>query len=269
VAGATRAERGRWDERPSPEHWRPSWRSPVSPRSRTPSRIFSASSSRRIPARPPSPKIWVSAGRSARKPTSGCRACCNPIYAALDALEDILTELRPDPASSSASTWRPTAFAAKHARAGTRSNYFAAEYTRSLTPAARAGAARQRGPITRFTEEVVRDPAIGAFPPAVSVRGRNPELSAQVAPAQAGAACDRPLFTDGRQVTRLRESARGDYQDPYSEGEIRAESFAKLARRGWLSAAGVARVETLVDRLEQSAAPGRSGGRACEEDGGA
>src|SRR5882672_12409321 len=36
------------------------------------------------------------------------RACCNPIYAALDALEDIVTELRPDPASS-ASTWRPTA----------------------------------------------------------------------------------------------------------------------------------------------------------------
>jgi 2-methylcitrate dehydratase PrpD len=35
------------------------------------------------------------------------RACCNPIYAALDALEDALAELRPSPDKSSASTWPP------------------------------------------------------------------------------------------------------------------------------------------------------------------
>jgi hypothetical protein len=55
-------------------------------------------------------------------------------------------------------------------------------------------------------------------------------------------------FTDGRQVTRLRESARGDYQDPYGEGEVRAK-FRELAGLV-LSPAGVARVEALVDRLD-------------------
>jgi hypothetical protein len=56
-------------------------------------------------------------------------------------------------------------------------------------------------------------------------------------------------FTDGRQVTRLRESARGDYQDPYGDDEIRAK-FRELAGVV-LSPAGVAQVEQLVDRLDQ------------------
>jgi hypothetical protein len=50
-------------------------------------------------------------------------------------------------------------------------------------------------------------------------------------------------------VTRLRESARGDYQDPYGEGEIRSK-FRELAGLV-LSSAGVARVEGLVDRLDE------------------
>ena len=49
-------------------------------------------------------------------------------------------------------------------------------------------------------------------------------------------------------MTRLRESARGDFQDPYGEGEVRAK-FRELAGVV-LSPAGVARVETLVDRLD-------------------
>ena len=44
------------------------------------------------------------------------------------------------------------------------------------------------------------------------------------------------------------ESARGDYQDPYGEDEVRAK-FRELARVV-LSAAAVARVEALVDRLD-------------------
>jgi 2-methylcitrate dehydratase PrpD len=56
-------------------------------------------------------------------------------------------------------------------------------------------------------------------------------------------------FTDGRQVTRLRESARGDFQDPYREDEIRTK-FRELARVA-LSASAVARVEELVDRLDE------------------
>ncbi len=55
-------------------------------------------------------------------------------------------------------------------------------------------------------------------------------------------------LTDGRQMTRLRESARGDYQDPYTDDEIRSK-FRGLAGMV-LSPAGVARVEGLVDRLD-------------------
>jgi hypothetical protein len=49
-------------------------------------------------------------------------------------------------------------------------------------------------------------------------------------------------------VTRLRESARGDYQDPYGEGEVRSK-FRGLAGLV-LSPAGVARLEATVDRLD-------------------
>ena len=62
-------------------------------------------------------------------------------------------------------------------------------------------------------------------------------------------------FTDGRQVTRFRESARGDFQDPYREDEVRAK-FRELAGVV-LSPEGVARVKALVSRLDEleSASP--------------
>jgi len=55
-------------------------------------------------------------------------------------------------------------------------------------------------------------------------------------------------FTDGRQVTRLRETARGDFQDPYGEDEVRPK-FRDLAGMV-LGADGVTRVESLVDRCD-------------------
>jgi 2-methylcitrate dehydratase PrpD len=80
----------------------------------------------------------------------------------------------------------------------------------------------------------------------VTVR-EDPDLSAQVPrlkPARVTV-----TFTDGRQVTRLRESARGDYQDPYGEDEVRSK-FRELASLV-LGPAGVTRVEALVDRLDE------------------
>jgi 2-methylcitrate dehydratase PrpD len=56
-------------------------------------------------------------------------------------------------------------------------------------------------------------------------------------------------LTDGRQITRLRESARGDFQDPYREDEVRAK-FRELAGLV-LSAGAVTRVEELVARLDE------------------
>jgi 2-methylcitrate dehydratase PrpD len=56
-------------------------------------------------------------------------------------------------------------------------------------------------------------------------------------------------FTDGRQITRLRESARGDFQDPYREDEVRAK-FRELAGVV-LGRGAVTRVEELVDRFDE------------------
>src|SRR5713101_1590273 len=171
------------------------------------------------------------------------RACCSPIYAALDALEDILTELRPSPDSIERIEVATYRFAA-NMRESDPVNYFAAKY--SLPHAAAALVLRGNAGYHAFTEEVVRDPAIAAFRRRVTVR-EDPDLSAHVPrlkPARVTV-----TFTDGRQVTRLRESARGDYQDPYREGEVRSK-FRELAGLV-LSSAGVARVEGLVDRLDE------------------
>ncbi len=122
-------------------------------------------------------------------------------------------------------------------------NYFAAKY--SLPHAAAALVLRGTAGYRAFTEEAVRDPAIMAFRRRVTLR-EDPKLTADVPrlkPARVTV-----TLTDGRRATRLRESARGDFQDPYTEAEIRAK-FRELAGVV-LSPAGVKRVESLVDRLD-------------------
>ena len=171
------------------------------------------------------------------------RACCNPIYAALDALEDILAEEKPLPESIARVDVATYRFAA-NMRDPDPINYFAAKY--SLPHAAAAVILRGNAGYHAFTDETVRDPAIAAMRRRVSVR-EDPALNAGVPrlkPARVTV-----TFADGRQVTRLRESARGDFQDPYREDEIRAK-FRELARVA-LSPAAVARVEELVDRLDE------------------
>jgi 2-methylcitrate dehydratase PrpD len=171
------------------------------------------------------------------------RACCNPIYAALDALEDILAEHRPRPDSIARVDVATYRFAA-NMREADPGNDFAAKY--SLPHAVGALIVRGDAGYHAFTADAVRDPAIVAIRRRVTVR-EDPELNTHVPrlkPARVTV-----MFTDGRQVTRLRESARGDFQDPYREDEIRAK-FRELARVA-LSPAAVGRVEELVDRLDE------------------
>jgi 2-methylcitrate dehydratase PrpD len=170
------------------------------------------------------------------------RACCNPIYAALDALEDILTELSPRPESIERIDVATYRFAS-NMREPNPANYFAAKY--SLPHAAAALVLRGNAGYHAFTESVVRDPAIAAFRRRVTVR-EDPELSAAVPRLKPARVTVH--FTDGRQATRLRESARGDYQDPYGEDEVRSK-FRELAGVV-LSETAVARVEAIVDRLD-------------------
>jgi 2-methylcitrate dehydratase PrpD len=170
------------------------------------------------------------------------RACCNPIYAALDALEEILSELRPRPDDIERIEVETYRFAA-NMREPDPSNDFAAKY--SLPHAAAALVLRGTAGYHAFTEEAVRDPAIAALRRRITVR-EDPALSVHVPrlkPARVTV-----TLTDGRRATRLRESARGDFQDPYREDEVRAK-FRELAGLV-LSADGVKRVESLVDRLD-------------------
>ncbi|HMH50929.1 MAG TPA: MmgE/PrpD family protein, partial [Candidatus Acidoferrum sp.] len=187
------------------------------------------------------------------------RACCNPIYAALDALEEILTEHRPRPDGIERIEVATYRFAA-NMREPDPINYFAAKY--SLPHAAAALVLRGTAGYHAFTEEAVHDRAIGAFRRRVTVR-EDPDLSAQVPrlkPARVTV-----TLTDGRAFTRLRESARGDFQDPYREDEIRAK-FRELAGVV-LSPDGVTRIEALVDRLDELAQFGNFVA-ALREDGG-
>jgi len=136
------------------------------------------------------------------------RACCNPIYSALDALDDILTQLRPSPHSIERIEVATYRFAA-NMREPDPANYFAAKY--SLPHAAAAMVLRGTAGYHAFTDETVRDPAIAAFRRRVTVR-EDPDLTAHVPrlkPARVTV-----TLTDGRQLTRLRESARGDFLDP-------------------------------------------------------
>ena len=71
------------------------------------------------------------------------RACCNPIYTALDALEDILADLRPDPASIERIEVATYRFAA-NMRAPDPINYFRGQVL-AAPRGGRAGPARQRG----------------------------------------------------------------------------------------------------------------------------
>src|SRR3989440_5279727 len=87
------------------------------------------------------------------------RACCNPIYSALDALEDILTEHTPVPESIARVDVATYRFAA-NMREPDPINYFAAKY--SLPHAAAALILRGSAGYSAFTEEAGRDPALAA-----------------------------------------------------------------------------------------------------------
>jgi 2-methylcitrate dehydratase PrpD len=171
------------------------------------------------------------------------RACCNPIYAALEALEDALTALRPQSdeiARIDVATYR----FASVMRNPDPPNYFAAKY--SLPHAAAAVVLRGNAGYGSFTEAVVHDPALAALRHRVHIM-EDPEMSA-VAPRLKPARVTVTL-KDGRQSTSTCESARGDFQRPYQESQIR-EKFLELAALV-LTPDGVTGVEQAVNHCDQ------------------
>lgn len=169
------------------------------------------------------------------------RGCCNPIYSALDALEAALAELRPAPDEIERIEVETYRFASVMCQQQPV-NHFAAKY--SLPHAAAALAVLGTTGFRAFTAEAVADPVIAALRDRVFV-AEDPALSAVVPrlkPARV-----RLTLRDGRRTTRLCESARGDFQQPYGRAELEAK-FRDLAGTV-LPPDGVERLASAVGRL--------------------
>ena len=173
------------------------------------------------------------------------RGCCNPIYAALDALEEALADLHPAPddiAHIEVATYR---FASVMQNPNPP-NAFAARY--SLPHAAAAIVRHGHAGYSSFTDAVVHDPAIAALRQRVRIV-EDPALTAltpRLKPARVTV-----TLTDGRHSTRTCDSARGDFQRPYTAAEVRAK-FRDLARLV-LSPDGVATIEHTIDQFDHIA----------------
>jgi 2-methylcitrate dehydratase PrpD len=170
------------------------------------------------------------------------RACCNPMYAALDALEEALDELRPTPEAIERIDVATYRFAAAM-RNPHPPNTFGARY--SMPHAAAALVVHGHAGYGAFTEEVLHDPVIVALRQRVHIT-EDPALSAMVPrlkPARVTV-----TLKDGRRSVRTCESAKGDFAKPFTEAEIRAK-FRELAGVV-LTPAGVAALEAALDRSD-------------------
>ena len=170
-------------------------------------------------------------------------ACCNPIHPALDCVAEILVELSPKPEQIERIDVATYRFASVM-RNPDPPNYFASKY--SLPHAAATMVARGGAGFAELDESALNDPAIAALRHRVHI-GEDPAMTA-VAPRLRPARVTVTL-TDGRQATRSRDSHRGDFNEPFTEAEIR-DKFRQLAGVV-LTAEGAARAEQAVDRCEQ------------------
>jgi 2-methylcitrate dehydratase PrpD len=123
-------------------------------------------------------------------------------------------------------------------------NYFASKY--SLPHAAAVMVVRGGAGHGDIDDAALADPAIAALRRRVSV-AEDPAMSA-LAPRLRPARVTLAL-KDGRKSTRSRESHRGDFNDPFSEAELR-DKFRELAGHV-LAPAAVVRVEKAVDGCEE------------------
>ncbi|MGZ7041533.1 MAG: MmgE/PrpD family protein [Thermoanaerobaculia bacterium] len=170
------------------------------------------------------------------------RACCNPIYAALDALEDAIGALRAKPEEIERIDIATFRFASVM-RHPDPPNYFASKY--SLPHVAACLAVRGSTGFKSVDDSALNDPAITALRHRVHV-SEDPAMNAAV-PALKPARVTL-MLKDGRQTTTSCDSPRGDCLNPYDESEIR-QKFRELAGVA-LTAQGLEKVEQSIDRLE-------------------
>lgn len=171
------------------------------------------------------------------------RACCNPIYAALDALEEALAALRPaTPDEIERIDVATFAFAAVM-RNPDPPNYFASKY--SLPHAAACLIVNGSAGYESLNDAALTDPGIAALRHRVHV---TEEASMSAAAPRLKPARVTLTLKDGRQSTHTCDSPRGDCLRPYAESEIR-DKFRALAGEV-LTSEGVDRVEDAMSHCE-------------------
>ena len=170
------------------------------------------------------------------------RACCNPIHSALDALQEALARLRPDPASIERIDIRTYQFAAKMGECDP-ANYFASRY--SLPHAAAGLALCGSTGFDTLNDDTVHDPAWAAMRQRVHV---SEDMAMTAALPHRKPSLATVTLKDGRSASGTCDLPRGDFQNPYDESEIRAK-FHGLAAHV-LSADGARRAEAAVDAVE-------------------
>jgi 2-methylcitrate dehydratase PrpD len=170
-------------------------------------------------------------------------ACCNPIHPALDALSEVLAELRPTAGEIDRIDIATYRFASVM-RNVEPANYFGSKY--SLPHAAAAMVVNGSAGHDSLGDAALKDPVIAALRRRVHI-SEDPAMSAAV-PASKPARVSVTL-TDGRQATHAVESHRGDFNQPFAESDIRAK-FRDLACEV-LTLKGACAVEAAVDACDQ------------------
>jgi 2-methylcitrate dehydratase PrpD len=169
-------------------------------------------------------------------------ACCNPIHPALDALDEVLTKLKPKAADIERIDVATYRFASVMCNPDPP-NYFGSKY--SLPHAAATMVVKGGAGFAMLDDTSLVDPAIMALRHRVLVT-EDPSMSA-VAPRLRPARVTITL-KDGRKGSHEVSSHRGDFHEPFAESELR-EKFRELAGVA-LTSEGVARIEEAIDRCE-------------------
>jgi 2-methylcitrate dehydratase PrpD len=169
-------------------------------------------------------------------------ACCNPIHPALDCLKAALAELQPHPDEIERIEVATYRFASVM-RNLDPPNYFASKY--SLPHAAAVMVVRGHIGFAALDDSALADGAIADLRHRVFVE-EDPAMSVR-APVKRPARVTVTL-RDGRRATHYRDSHRGDFNDPFTEAELR-EKFRELAGIV-LGPGGVSAVERAVDHCD-------------------
>jgi 2-methylcitrate dehydratase PrpD len=169
-------------------------------------------------------------------------ACCNPIYPALDSLQDVLAVLNPKPEDIERIDVETFAFATTMCRQDP-TNYFASKY--SFPHAAATLIVRGGLNFSKLDDSSLNDPVISGLRRKIYMT-EDPSMTA-VGPTLKPARV-RVTLTDGRQAAAECENCKRDSRRADPEPQLR-EKFRELAGTT-LPSEAVHQIERAVDRCE-------------------